>query len=136
MRTSEIQWKKSSEFFSTIDRLEAGAEWKCQLYSVPGDEGADGSIPYEECEFWYRDIVEVHEELIANPDLKNDSTYIPTKQYTDSSKTVREYDEAMSGDWAHRTQVSVIVIPVNGGSQVYLGSATSWRNPRSCNHLV
>lgn len=110
MRTSGIRWKKSSEFFNTIDRLEAGPEWKCQVYSIPGDEGVDGSVPFEECEFWYRDIVEVHEEIIANPDLKMDSTYVPTKQYTDSTKTVREYDEAMSGEWAHKTQVSIITI--------------------------
>lgn len=97
-------------FLRSIDELDHGTEWKCRLLPIPGDLASDGTRPTEWVELWYRDVLEVHEELLGNPLLAADSMYAPTKVYTDASQTVREYGEAMTGEWAWKTQVGQVTI--------------------------
>lgn len=73
---------------------------------IEGDLDEEGNKQFEYGELWYKDIVDVHRQLLGNPDLMKDSTYIPRKEYMDETKQNRLYSEAMTGDWAWDTQVS------------------------------
>lgn len=89
----------------SVDSLDGGPKWHCKLMKVEGDLDSSGNRTYETGEFWYRNILEIHESLLANPDLAKDSSYAPFRMYTDDSRSSRLYSEAMSGDWAWDTQV-------------------------------
>jgi hypothetical protein len=92
-------------FLGSVDSLESSPAWKCCLIPIPGDLDQDGKQRVEWVELWYQDIVQCHADLLVNLDLMDECTYKPHQDYTNEMKTVQEYSEAMTGDWAWKTQV-------------------------------
>lgn len=61
----------------------------------------------EEGELWLRDPVEVVQDLLGRPSLRNATTYSPVQAYTGEDRHTRIYDEMWTGDWWYETQVSI-----------------------------
>lgn len=61
----------------------------------------------EESELWLRDPVEVVQDLLGRPSLRNATTYSPARAYTGEDRRTRIYDEMWTGDWWYETQVSI-----------------------------
>jgi hypothetical protein len=62
----------------------------------------------EELELWRRDPVECVRELIGNPSFRMAMKFAPERLFEDSSKKVRIYNEAWTGDFWWEIQVSTV----------------------------
>lgn len=94
-------------FLNKIDSLPTGADWTCEIVTVPGDiVGEDGQVMVEELELWKRDPVECVKELMGNPAFKDFLAYVPERVFTDPSGKNRIIDEAWTADWWWKIQVS------------------------------
>ena len=54
----------------------------------------------------YQNIIELIQELLENPDFKDDMEYAPKKLYTDESCEERIYTDMCTGDWWFETAAS------------------------------
>lgn len=75
--------------------------------------GVDGTRLFEDVELWKRNPVNIIQELLENPDFRNEIRYKPTKLYTDEEQTERIYNEMWTGDWWNATAVSKLHIRQN-----------------------
>ncbi|KAG8938009.1 hypothetical protein FRC03_007706, partial [Tulasnella sp. 419] len=76
-------FKNKYEFLQKIDQLPTGPRFKSKTFSITGDlRNAKGQMMTEVVEMYYRDPVEVVEELISRPSLRDHLTYSPMKIYT------------------------------------------------------
>ena len=90
-----------------IDSLPAEPRWKCETIEVKGNViGTDEKPATESVELWFRDIIECIQGLIGNPAFRENLSYAPQKVFTSRSGTTRIYDEAWTGDWWWKMQVS------------------------------
>lgn len=104
---SRLSFHNTYSFLKKMDQLPTGPDWTCQIIEVVGDrEEDDGSKMVEEVELWQRDPVECIKELIGNPAWKDEIAYEPEMVFTDAAGTNRIIDEAWTGDWWWKTQVS------------------------------
>ncbi|KAK6977749.1 hypothetical protein R3P38DRAFT_2747985, partial [Favolaschia claudopus] len=72
-------YHNSRSFYQRIDVLPRGPSWKCELFSLTGDEAdGKGQAKTEVVELWYRDPVECIKELLGNP-LFKDQAYKPCR---------------------------------------------------------
>ena len=81
-------------------------------YNGPLPEGvSQEDIPRwmtEEHEVWYRNPVTLLENLLSNPDFKDEFDYVPYQERTaDGSHRFRDF---MSGNWSWRQAVSPLLI--------------------------
>ena len=70
------------------------------------DARGKGYERIKQINFWYKDVIEVIQELFKNPDLQEDMIYTPVKLYTDAMKTERIYNEMWTCDFWHEMAVS------------------------------
>ncbi|TDL30148.1 Zn-finger domain-containing protein [Rickenella mellea] len=106
---SDLSFHNNYAFLKKIDQLPIGADWKCDLVTVQGDQrDAEGNIMMEEVELWRRDPVECVRELIGNPAFRDGMAYAPEKAFTsDNPDGDRIYDEMWTGNWWWKTQEKV-----------------------------
>ncbi|KAG8919877.1 hypothetical protein FRC02_001306 [Tulasnella sp. 418] len=110
-------FKNKYEFLQKIDQLPTGPRFKSKTFSITGDlRNAKGQMMTEVVEMYYRDPVEVVEELISRPSLRDHLTYSPMKIYTSPARQNRIYMDMSSGDWWYDIQDKLIkgatVVPV------------------------
>ena len=82
---------------------------------------------------YYRDGLEVFRHIFGNPEFKNSMSFIPQKIYSSSEKDTGIYTEIFTGDWAWEAQVNT---STRRSFSHVAGSATNWRNSRSCNPWI
>ena len=81
-------------------------KWICEKFREEGDVvDILGNWEGKELHLYYRNILELIQELLENPDFKDQMHYSPSKMYTDNSKSERIYSEMWSGNWWHETLV-------------------------------
>ncbi|EJD33711.1 hypothetical protein AURDEDRAFT_33822, partial [Auricularia subglabra TFB-10046 SS5] len=63
-----VSFSSSRQYFQCIDSLPQGRRWKLKKIRVVGDiKDAHGKLLVEKLELWYRDVVEIVSDLLANP---------------------------------------------------------------------
>ena len=67
---------------------------------------ADGNPQFKDLKLWKWDPVAVVQEILENPDLKDDIHYKPMRSYTDEEKSERIYNEMWTGDWWNEKAIS------------------------------
>jgi hypothetical protein len=93
-----------------IDKLPGTAKWTCTPMRVQGNSlDADGQPRYEDLELWYRDPLEVLQELLENPAASEKNVYEPCRIYRKEDRSCREYGEMWTGDWWWEVQVSILL---------------------------
>lgn len=101
----------AADMHSVIDSIPLGdAPW----YSFTGRY--TGTIPETNApswmsakyDIWCRNPLDVVQNLLRNPDFKNEFDYAPYREYDNRKK--RQYHNFMSGNWAWRHAVCLIVI--------------------------
>ncbi|KAG8943330.1 hypothetical protein FRC03_002563 [Tulasnella sp. 419] len=113
----EPSFKNKYEFLQRIDQLPTGPHFKSKTFSITGDlRNAKGQLMTEMVEMYYRDPVEVVEDLISRPSLWDHLTYSPMKIYTSPARQTHIYKDMSSGDWWYDIQDKLVkgatVVPV------------------------
>lgn len=93
--------------YNLIDAIPYGdVPWKSLLIKHPlsNEEGPQPPWMEERQTVWYRDPLQVLQELISNPDFMDEFDYVPYHEY--STDGVHQLCNVMSGDWAWRQAVS------------------------------
>ncbi|KAK7035124.1 hypothetical protein R3P38DRAFT_3493923 [Favolaschia claudopus] len=95
-------YHNSRSFYQRIDALPRGPGWKCESFSLTGDEvDGKGQAKTEVVELWYRDPVECIKELLGNP-LFKDQGYEPSrlfKKFVDEKLENRKFSEMWTADF-------------------------------------
>ncbi|KAK6980949.1 hypothetical protein R3P38DRAFT_3294138 [Favolaschia claudopus] len=95
-------YHNSRSFYQRIDALPRGPGWKCELFSLTGDEvDGKGRPKTEVVELWYRDPVECIKELLGNP-LFKDQGYEPCrlfKKFVNEKLENRKFSEMWTADF-------------------------------------
>ena len=90
-----------SDLYGAIDSTPLGdVPWQRSSLRY-AREVPDGDVPQWmslEYEFWFRDPRLIVQNMVSNPDFKNDFDTAPVQIFDDSGS--REYKNFMSGDWA------------------------------------
>lgn len=88
--------------------------WSCEelVYVVKDEDEADEER-IEKLDFWYRNIIEVVQEILENPDFKDDMCYQHEKIYSDNEQEERIYNEMWTADWWPSVQVCHISPSIN-----------------------
>lgn len=68
-------------------------------------KGTNGQRLFKDVKMWKRDPMKVIQELIENPDFKDDIHYKPTKLYMDEDWCERIYNEMWMGELWNETAV-------------------------------
>ncbi|KAJ6586000.1 hypothetical protein B0H19DRAFT_1250743 [Mycena capillaripes] len=124
-------------FLKKIDSLPTGADWTCEIVTVPGNiVGEDGKMMVEDLELWRRDPVECVRELMGNPAFKEFLSYAPEEVYADPAGLKgRIFDEAWTAEWWWKIQKllppGVVVAPIIISSDKtqltqFRGDKTAW----------
>ncbi|QRV93709.1 Zn-finger protein [Ceratobasidium sp. AG-Ba] len=91
-------WKKNRELLKDIDRLPYGPKWTEQKLTV--GEG----IYRRTHTLFRRNIIELVQELLGDPQFKGCMRYAPEHQWTSKKRICRSYGEMWSGNWWWRMQ--------------------------------
>jgi len=91
----DVRWQSfSMKYNSDVDSESDHAQWMNASYTV-----------------WFRDPRTVIHNMLGNPDLKNETDYVPYREWIvgegDDSK--RQWCNVMSGDWAWDQAVSLML---------------------------
>lgn len=108
----QAPFRNHSDMHDTIDATTLGeAPWDhfTLNYTGPLPEGvsrenAPGWMT-EDHEIWFRDPVTLLENLLANPDFKDEFDYTPYQEYAADGS--HRFCDLMSGDWSWREAVIV-----------------------------
>lgn len=93
--------------YNRLNKLPGGAKWRKESITLQGNRvNRFGQKLKEELELWYRDPVEVLQDLLAQPEFEKLLVYEPRETYLDPTLTERVYHEMWTGDWWLRIQVS------------------------------
>jgi hypothetical protein len=104
---ADLSFHNTYSLMKKIDQLPTGPDWVCDIVNVSGDlEGEDGERMGEDLELWRRNPLECIQELIGNPSFKDKMVFEPAQFFTDEACTNRLIDEAWTGDWWWKAQVS------------------------------
>lgn len=96
----------SEDLYATIDATPLGDQpWKCFEVVYTGDVEPENPPPWKTAtyEVWHRDVLQVMEAQIGNPDFAKEMDYSPKRIY---KNTKRQYTDLMSGNWAWEQAVS------------------------------
>jgi hypothetical protein len=95
-----VPWKNAREMYNTVDAIQQGTvPWK--RYEIKYQGPVDENSPkwklqtYELC---YRDVLQLMEEQLANPDFKDDCDYVPFMELDEAGEPI--YSEFFSGEWS------------------------------------
>ncbi|KAG8796343.1 hypothetical protein FRC12_000060 [Ceratobasidium sp. 428] len=94
-------WKNNRELLKDLDRLPYGPKWVEESITV--GEG----IYRRTHTLFRRDILEVIQELLADPRFKRFMRFAPEQHWTSSERKCRMYGEMWSGNWWWRMQFSI-----------------------------
>lgn len=86
---------KLDQYIKALDPYQHLLEWNEGTYS---DDGHSST-------FFYRDIVQCVEYLLAQPAYREEVVYAPVQEYNDAGE--RLYSEMHTGDWWWETQVRI-----------------------------
>ena len=92
-----MSFKSAKELLSSFDSMPKGPTWHCTKIRT------NGYITKEPVYLFWRDALEVTQEIFGNPVFAHHMEYDPYQVF---EGTEREYGEWMSGDEAHQIQVS------------------------------
>jgi hypothetical protein len=89
-----------------IDSLPSGPQFKVRYIQVVGDlKDENGKFEKEDLEMWYRNPVELVQEILANPAFAKCTTYEPYKVFQDIGRKNRCFGEMCTADWWWNVQV-------------------------------
>lgn len=110
-------FKNHAELYQTIDSTPLGeVPWESFTLTyngtLPANESNIPSWMTTEYEFWFRDPHKLVQNMVSNPNFKDEFDYSPFHDY-DQDGTHR-FCDLMSGNWAWRQAVnfSVLYLPV------------------------
>ena len=89
------------------------AKWtRKTVYAKTSDCDMDPQREIEEeaLDLWMRDALELIQELLEDPNFKDEMQYRPMHMYTDETRKERIYGEMWTGDWWWSMQVSITVL--------------------------
>ncbi|KAG8832778.1 hypothetical protein FRC17_000651 [Serendipita sp. 399] len=114
-KEQQHSFRNGATLHSQIERLpDPGARWCAKTILL--ESGKAG----EDVTLFYRNPVEVVEELLSRPHLAKEMEFIPMRVWTDQQRTRRVYSEVFTGDWTWRLQESLptgaTLIPIILGS--------------------
>jgi hypothetical protein len=90
----------------TIDELPRGVDWTYRPVTLHGDLLDDaGKARTEQLELWYRDPVEIVQELLGNPMFHDVMRYAPERIYRDAEGKERVLNEMWTVEWWWKMQV-------------------------------
>lgn len=99
-------FRNHKHLYDLIDTIPYGnIPWKPLAVKYPDDYDHEGPKPSwmgERHLLWYRDPMQVLQELISNPDFKNEFDYVPYRDYNSDG---HQFRDVMSGNWAWRQAV-------------------------------
>ncbi|KAG8708171.1 hypothetical protein FRC09_001400 [Ceratobasidium sp. 395] len=86
--------------YNRMKKLPGGPEWKKETIRMQGNRfNKKGKRLTEKLEVWFRDPIEVLEELLAHPAFANELVFEPRETYLDNERTERVYHEMWTGEW-------------------------------------
>ncbi|KAF8961217.1 hypothetical protein BDZ97DRAFT_1664537, partial [Flammula alnicola] len=89
------------ELYSIIDSVQQGdVPWDSFSIAYNGPRPEEGPVPPwmdQKFEVWFRDVLQVLENQIGNPDFKGEMDYAPKRV---SRNRKRRYRDLMSGNWS------------------------------------
>ncbi|KAH7912047.1 hypothetical protein BJ138DRAFT_1135015 [Hygrophoropsis aurantiaca] len=116
-----------TDLYNVIDNTPLGdVNWSAFTVKYEGELPED-KVPEwmnAEYEVWYRDPKKVIQNMLANPDFKDELDYAPYREY-DSENDERRWKDFMSGDWVWQQADTIAEDPETHGSTlipIILGS--------------
>ena len=94
-----ISFQTAKELRLRTEMLPSGPRWKSHVL-LPKIATKRKAIVY------YRDPVECLQSLLSHPLFESNISFVPQKVWSTSARTVRIYEDWMSGDHAWNLQVS------------------------------
>ncbi|KAG6806775.1 hypothetical protein H0H92_010073 [Tricholoma furcatifolium] len=89
-----------------IDSLPPGPEFHCKVLELKGDErDENGEFRTETVELFFRNPLDVIQELLENPVIGKENCYAPYMVFRNEDGSNREYGEMQTGAWWGETQV-------------------------------
>ena len=119
---SQTSFRSATELLSFLDAIPKGPTWHCTKIET------EGYITKEPVYLFYRNALEVTQELFGSPVFVQHMEYDPYQIFKGNE---REYGEWMSGDEAHRIQISALHLLL-GRSYMCTGPTT--RRRYDCPH--
>jgi hypothetical protein len=116
---SEPPFANEKDLYTTIDEtLQGDVPWKSFEVVYTGNIEEENPPPWKTATYdvWHRDILQVMESQIGNPDFAKEMDYAPKRVYKNAK---RQYTDLLSGNWAWEQAVSVyymLQVPVNGAT--------------------
>lgn len=98
----DIPWHSAADLYATIDSIKTEhADWMTHTfkYNRPRPNGVAPTWMDSTYELNYRDILELVELQLANPDFKDQFDYVPYREFDPQGSRV--WSNLMSGDWAY-----------------------------------
>lgn len=98
-------FRNHAHLYKTIDAIPYGEiPWKSLTLTHPDIDLEGSKFPWMEERHivWYRDLMQVLQELISNPDFRGEFDYVP---YHDYNSNGHQFQDFMSGNWAWRQAV-------------------------------
>ena len=112
--------------------MPAVAKWTRKTVYVKSSDFASGveREPEEEAlDLWMRDALELIQELLKDPKLKDDLVYQPMHIYTDETWEERIYGEMWTGDWWSKNSVRFVCYIENASGHLlkhHLDTGEDW----------
>ena len=91
------------QFFNKLPKISEWTHTEIKWYL--GDSVEDGKEHYETLHFWSKDVMDVIQELLENPEFKNNINYTPIKIYIDKEKSERIFNKGFTADLWHEIMV-------------------------------
>ena len=91
--------KNANELRNTIETLPGGPQWRTKKIPMPGCNLKEDPV------LIYKDAWEAFTYIFSNSALEGNMEFAPYHTFQDESKTVRLYDQPMSGDYVWHIQV-------------------------------
>jgi len=100
IRPLPLSFRTAKELRGRAEMLPAGPEWRCKPWETT--HPTKGAV-----KLFYRDPLECIESLLTSPLASDDIEFTPYRVFKTAEKSIREYNEWMSGNVAWEMQVCV-----------------------------
>jgi hypothetical protein len=106
------------DMYGTIDAIPHGdVAWECFSASYQGEKPEDAPAWMDATfEVWFRDPQTVVNNMLGNPDFRDQFDYSPFREYDGAD--MRQFENFMSGDWAW--QQAVCCLAASEQALIYL----------------
>ena len=106
-------FRNHDDLYKTVNSTPlGGVSWRSfELTHPDADSPASSNVPSwkkASYEVWYRDVREVVNRMLANPDFKGEIDFAPVQEFDADGK--RQYRNFVGGDWAWAQAVSPLIV--------------------------